>query len=224
MKTILLIEDDRVFAQKCIEELLIKKFDVKYAENSEKAKNIVLNCKIDIIIIDLMLPPTNELEGLNFYKYLIIEHITIPAIFITTKSFKTTEIVAEAMKLGAKDFLEKDSDLFLDKLTNSIYNEIKSSKSKIMIKHKYLHFYIKNLFIISVSIFLFLFTLYFLKKNELPILIPFIIIVITSLSLIIIFNAFYFREKSLIGEKSLIDILKTPLLKYLPQILKKIIK
>jgi YesN/AraC family two-component response regulator len=63
-----------------------------------------------------MLPPTFGMEGLELFKYVKGKGNDTNVIFITSKDRGTTEIVAEAMKLGATDFLDKHNPLFFDKL------------------------------------------------------------------------------------------------------------
>lgn len=123
MKTVLLVEDNKEFANSCIEKLLDNGYHVEYAVNAERAKQIFFEKKVDVLVIDLMLPPTLSVEGINFYRF-VKEHKPTPAIFMTSKSFKTTEIVAEAMQLGARDFLDKENEVFFDKLIFSVKNSM----------------------------------------------------------------------------------------------------
>ncbi len=116
MKMILLIEDNIEFAEKCVEFLLKNKYQVIYSNNAEKAKMEIINRSIDIALIDLMLPPSYNIEGLNLFRFIKEKNKKIKVVFMTSKEFQTTEIVAEAMKLGAKDFLDKNSEVFYDKL------------------------------------------------------------------------------------------------------------
>lgn len=117
MTKILLVEDNQDFGYQCVKLLLDNFYEVSYSENAEKAKLKVLNSEFDIVIIDLMLPPTFKSEGLDLFRY-IRDKCNTPRviIFITSKDKGTTEIVAEAMKLGATDFLDKLNPLFFDKL------------------------------------------------------------------------------------------------------------
>jgi len=116
MKNLLLVEDDLDFGYQCVKLLLDNNYEVSYSENAEKAKLQILNLKFDVAIIDLMLPPTFGMEGLELFKYVKGKGNDTNVIFITSKDRGTTEIVAEAMKLGATDFLDKHNPLFFDKL------------------------------------------------------------------------------------------------------------
>jgi DNA-binding response OmpR family regulator len=150
MKTVLLVEDNKEFANSCIEKLLENGFHVEYADNAERAKQIFIEKKVDILVIDLMLPPTLSVEGVNFYRF-TKEHKSVPAIFMTSKSFKTTEIVAEAMQLGAGDFLDKENEVFFDKLIFSVKNSMIHNTRNSTTSNK------STLFIISIYLLLFIF-------------------------------------------------------------------
>jgi CheY-like chemotaxis protein len=129
---VLIVEDNVEFGQTCVQLLLEHNFDVLYCDNADKAKPHILNEKIDIAIIDLMLPPTFQIEGIDLYRYIKEKNKLLPVIFMTTKEFNTIEIVAEAMKLGAEDFLDKNNSIFSDKLIATIIGSINKSN----IEHK----------------------------------------------------------------------------------------
>lgn len=118
--TILLIEDNIDFAEKCVEFLFKQKYDVVFSNNVDSAKLNIIEKKFDIALIDLMLPPSFNIEGLNLFRYIKDNHIQVEVIFMTSKEFKTIEIVSEAMKLGAKDFLDKNSINFYSNLLLTI--------------------------------------------------------------------------------------------------------
>ena len=117
---ILLVEDDKDFAQRCTERLLAAKYEVSYETDAVAARCAIADDEYDLIIIDLMLPPTFGLEGLDLLKHLRMDKQSTRTIMITSKACKTTNIVAEAMKLGAADFLDKDDPCFLEKLVVAI--------------------------------------------------------------------------------------------------------
>lgn len=117
---ILLVEDDLAFAQKCTEALLRANYDVSFVADAVSARLLLANNNYDLFIIDLMLPPSHGLEGLDLLKFLKMKGINAPTIMITSKAFKTTNTVSEAMKIGASDFIDKDESFFTKRLLASI--------------------------------------------------------------------------------------------------------
>jgi CheY-like chemotaxis protein len=222
MKTILLLEDNLEFANMCVEQLLKNNYDVKFADNPEKAKQIFIENLIDIAIIDLMLPPTYNIEGLDFYRFIKDRKDNIDVIFITTKEFKTTEIVAEAMKLGAKDFLDKENKIFLDKLIFTIKNldQMTSKSNQNEIK--------KSFAIIAIYLFLFivvigflLFSTYLITLMGLPFFKSFLIITTVAISIIIVILASQLRYESRISEETWLKVLKSRIVNFPQQLLDK---
>jgi len=132
---VLLVEDDTAFAKDCIEQLLRNHYYASFASDAVSARRKIAEENYDLIIIDLMLPPSFGVEGLDFLKYLKLEQKDIPAIMITSKAFKTTNTVSEAMKLGAADFIDKDETLFMERLLTAI-REICSPSSSISARKK----------------------------------------------------------------------------------------
>lgn len=225
MKTILLLEDDLEFARKCIEQLLKNNYEVKYADNPEKAKQIFIENKIDIVVIDLMLPPSYNIEGLDFYRFVKTKNDKVYGIFMTTKSFKTTEIVAEAMKLGASDFLDKENDIFLDKLIFTIKNigfKYPIGKQGNIINTLAIILIYLLLFIVVMGILLF--SSYIITLMGLPFLKSFLIITGVAISLIIIVIASQMRFDEKITEETWLKILKSRITNFPQQLLDKLIK
>jgi predicted nucleotide-binding protein len=131
----LFVDDDKIFSEKCISILLSYGYDVKYAENSEEAKCLLYRIEFDIVIIDLMLPPTYSDEGLNLLKYIKHGNLKSICLMITTKQQNTTEIVAECMKTGAYNFLDKGNSLFYSKLRTSIQEITSKMKNNIFLSY-----------------------------------------------------------------------------------------
>jgi len=117
---ILLVEDDRKFAQDCIEELLRNNHEASFAPDAVSARRKIADEEYEVVIIDLMLPPSFGVEGLDLLKLLKLQKRHIPTIMITYRAFRTTNIVSEAMKLGAGDFIDKDELLFMERLLAAI--------------------------------------------------------------------------------------------------------
>jgi CheY-like chemotaxis protein len=225
MKTILFLEDDREFANKCIGDLLKKNYDVKFADNPEKAKQLFIENEIDIAIIDLMLPPTYNIEGLDFFRFIKSKNREVEVIFITTKEFKTTEIVAEAMKLGAKDFLDKGNELFQDKLIYTVKNlDIKQIGRNQTEISKTFTIIVVYLFLLIIVSGLLLLLSFLITKMGLPFLESFIVITSVAISFMILIVASQLRYESKITEETWLKILKSRIVNFPQQLLEKIKK
>lgn len=132
---ILLVDDDNIFSEKCISFLLSCGYSVQYAENSEDAKLALYNSNFEIIIIDLMLPPTYFDEGLNLLKHVRCFYSNATCLMITTKQRNTTELVAECMRAGASNFLDKSNEIFYSKLRASLREIISKMKENIFLSY-----------------------------------------------------------------------------------------
>jgi DNA-binding NarL/FixJ family response regulator len=120
------VDDDSQFGQKCCQRLFDQGFDAKYCSNSEQARTFLSGARVDIILIDLMLPPTYTSEGLDLLKLVRSRYPGTAALMITQKESAVTETVAEAMLAGAEYFLDKHSPVLFDKLqmlTREIMNK-----------------------------------------------------------------------------------------------------
>lgn len=125
---ILLVDDDRYFARECIETLLRNQYEVVFAPEAVSARRKIAEADYDLIVLDLMLPPSFGIEGLELLKLLRLRQENVPVIMITSKPSKTTNIVSEAMKLGANDFIDKKEPLFIERLLTSI-KELETSST-----------------------------------------------------------------------------------------------
>lgn len=135
MISVLVVEDDHEFANKCVNQLLRIGFDVHYADNAEKAKTELLGTHIDMVLIDLMLPPSYDDEGLGLLQHIRNNFPEIEPFLMTTREKKVTELVATAMKMGAHFFFDKNSDLFEEKLNYQLREYLMERKKNIFISH-----------------------------------------------------------------------------------------
>lgn len=91
------------------------------------------NNKYDIIIIDLMIPSSDE--GMWLLEEVRKKSPKTSIIMVSVKSDKMTSIVSDAFKIGIHTFLDKDKKDFYERLYKSIKEvEIKMS-NKIFISH-----------------------------------------------------------------------------------------
>ena len=103
MINILVIEDD-VSIREIINYNLSNKFSVLTADNAEEGIEICEEKKIDLILLDWMLP---GMSGLSFLKTIRKKDLTasIPVIFITAKNEEEDKLAG--FNSGADDYLSK---------------------------------------------------------------------------------------------------------------------
>ena len=117
---ILLVDDDTRFAEDCVRTLLRNRYAAAFAPDPISARRKMAESHFDMIIIDLMLPPSFGVEGVDLLKFIKLNDRSTPVIMITSRAQKTTNIVAEAMKVGASEFIDKDDACFADRLLTAI--------------------------------------------------------------------------------------------------------
>jgi DNA-binding NtrC family response regulator len=132
---ILFVDDDHAFAESCVSILVGEGHMVSYSENAEDAKHKLYDSNFDIAIVDLMLPPTFSREGLDLLKHIRKINPNLICLMVTNKQENTIEIVAESMKAGATNFLDKGTNIFFFKLRTTIKEIILESKDKIFLSH-----------------------------------------------------------------------------------------
>jgi DNA-binding response OmpR family regulator len=114
-RTVLAIEDDASI------QLLLKKklehdgFEVKQAVTLSEALAAVQENSADVILLDYMLGDENGLDFLKKYT-----HQDRPPIIVMT-AMGNVYVAVESMKLGAADYIVKDSGaMFIEIITNAI--------------------------------------------------------------------------------------------------------
>jgi len=103
IKTII-VEDDPMVRE--INEKFLKKIDgftlYDSVNSIEKAKDVILNGKPDLILLDVFFP---QGKGIDLLKWIRVKNIKCDAILITAD--RNTETVEEAFRYGAVDYLVK---------------------------------------------------------------------------------------------------------------------
>ena len=135
MITILIVDDDPVFLRACSECLLARPWSVVAALTAEQARSRLHTDRFDLILLDLMLPPTFNREGLDLLRLIQEGYPDIPVLMMTHKDSGTTEIVADAMRLGAHYFLDKQSPTFYEKMVEMVHEVLASSRSNVFLSH-----------------------------------------------------------------------------------------
>lgn len=135
MIRILVVDDDPVFVQACCERLLAMPWGAVAAPTSEQARVRLRTEQFDAVLLDLMLPPTFNREGLDLLRFVQEGHPDLPVLMMTSKGSGTTEIVADAMRLGARYFLDKQSPIVYEKMVEMIHEVLAASRSNVFLSH-----------------------------------------------------------------------------------------
>lgn len=104
----ILVVDDRADIRMSLEVLLEDHgYQVVEADNPQTAQLAIKKEVISLILLDMnySLDTTSGEEGIRFLEWLQTSSINIPVIAMT--AWSNVELVIQAMKLGAKDFIEK---------------------------------------------------------------------------------------------------------------------
>ena len=101
MNTILLVEDDISLATWVSEYLIEQGFTVIHVERGDHVLDKVNNNKIDIVLLDVMLPGLNGIEVCR----LIREQYNTPIIMLTARADEFDEVIG--LEAGADDYVIK---------------------------------------------------------------------------------------------------------------------
>ena len=138
MGKILILEDNKkllIFYRKI---LIAAEYDVEITQNSTEFFDIYSNFKPDLIILDIKLN-NSELNGIQVFKRLIKQGNLYSKVIILSGEATRTEI-AEAMKLGAYNFIEKNGEFNSEKFLVDIRQAINlklQEESNIALKQNY---------------------------------------------------------------------------------------
>jgi DNA-binding response OmpR family regulator len=99
---ILIVEDEIGIANFLQQGLEEEGYTVLVANDGEKGLELALTQKINIILLDWMLPKMN---GLEVCKYIRVKDKITPIIFLTAKD--TVQETIEGLKTGANDYIKK---------------------------------------------------------------------------------------------------------------------
>lgn len=131
MSTVLLC-DDELMNRKVASKILNKEgFEVVEAQNGQEAIEILKTTKIDMILMDLMMPVMDGYEATALIKS-NNETSAIPLIVISALSDK--QAIIKALELGADDYLTKPFDITDFRLR--VKNAIKIGSYQNMLKDK----------------------------------------------------------------------------------------
>lgn len=120
MMSTVLVCDDELMNRKVASKILTKEgFDVVEATNGKEALELLNEQRVDVILMDLIMPVMNGYEATKAIKT-NSELATIPLIIISALSDK--EAITTGLSLGADEYLTKPFDLveFKRQITNAI--------------------------------------------------------------------------------------------------------
>jgi two-component system, OmpR family, response regulator VicR len=100
--TILLVEDELLLARIVTESLTERGFTMFHASDTFKARQLLLDKKPDLIILDVMLP---RQDGFSFAAELRRDKVSLPIIFLTAKN--QPQDVVQGFESGGNDYLRK---------------------------------------------------------------------------------------------------------------------
>lgn len=124
-KTILVVDDTKENIHILVE--LLDEYDVAVAKDGKTAINIVNSEKIDLILLDVMMP---EMDGYEVCE--ILKDKDIPIIFLTAKVDIKDEI--KGLKLGAVDYISKPFNPSLVK--QRVKNQLLLKEAKDVLKNQ----------------------------------------------------------------------------------------
>ena len=108
--SLLLVEDDQVFADRLKRNLELAHFQVVLANEGGQAISQMQNHTFDLVVTDVRMP---GMDGIQFIRKIKVEGVEsvdpdIPVVVLT--SVGSVETAVEAMKLGASDYIAKEAD------------------------------------------------------------------------------------------------------------------
>jgi len=125
MKTILVIEDTKDILDNLTEYLEMEGYKILGADNGKKGVELAREFIPDLIICDVLMP---EMNGYEVLHLLIDTAATYEIPFIFSTSMSETVDRAEALKLGANDYIVKPFDMEL--LLKMVKTWIKSGSNR----------------------------------------------------------------------------------------------
>lgn len=100
---VLVCEDEEIMLTALEFRLKKQGYEVTIAEDGQKAKDILLKWLPDIVVADVMMPHVTGLELVQFIRNELKS--SIPIIIIS--ALELDEVILEAFRLGANDFITK---------------------------------------------------------------------------------------------------------------------
>lgn len=129
-----LVVDDVSVYRKIISEA-VERTELATTEHTASNGSIALEwlaqCKVDVVILDVLMPGMNGIETLEAIKK---NHPSAEVIMISGGSPDNVQITMEALKLGAIDFIMKPTESNFDKNMDIIKSQLKGLLTQIQLK------------------------------------------------------------------------------------------
>ncbi len=125
-----LIVDDSLFNRKVLEDIILSfGYTPSTAENGKKALEFLSSNKVDLVLLDVMMP---EMDGYEVCKIMKKEHTLkeIPVIFITGKD--ATDDIVKCFEVGGVDYLSKPFNSAELKSRIKTHLDLKKSHSSVV--------------------------------------------------------------------------------------------
>lgn len=124
LTSVLLLEDDLLFAETLVDLLEESGFEVTHSPNGQSALDTTYLQKFDLYLLDINVP---LIDGITLLKELREANDNTPTIFLT--SHKDKDILKKSFLSGADDFITKpfDTDELLLRI-NALLTRVKSDK------------------------------------------------------------------------------------------------
>lgn len=103
---ILLVEDEENLLSTIALNLELEGYDVLCAKNGKEALQLYKNNRVDLVVLDIMLP---EINGLDVCREIRKENRNVFILFLSARSMGSERI--EGLKAGADDYLSKPFNL-----------------------------------------------------------------------------------------------------------------
>ncbi|MDR0316775.1 MAG: response regulator [Treponema sp.] len=119
-KKIILAVDDMPENLMQLGSLLEDYFDVRLAKSADMALNLLSGIKVDLILLDIVMPEMSGFEFLNLLRTRESPNKKTPIIFITAHA--DIDIIGKAISLGARDYIVKPikADMLYKKIDSVI--------------------------------------------------------------------------------------------------------
>lgn len=105
MTKVLIVDDSKLIHKITKNVLVNREVEIESAFNGNEAIEVFKSFKPDLVLLDIVMP---EKDGIETLKDLLIINPDVRAIMVS--SMGTKDKVAEALQLGAIDFLQKPFD------------------------------------------------------------------------------------------------------------------
>lgn len=108
--SLLLVEDDSVFADRLKRNLEMAQFKVSTAVEGQKALALMQNQTFDLVVTDVRMPGMDGIELIRQIKVVGADGVDPDVPIVVLTSVGSVETAVEAMKLGASDYIAKEAD------------------------------------------------------------------------------------------------------------------